>query len=158
MSPQQVGLRTGTDPRHLFLTKGLLTADALNPFLQQQLLLDNVFNTMLPNQLKRWLLVYMIGRKPYVELKEFKSNRRLAKQGVPQGGVLSPNLFNLYLLTFFAITTCYRSWPQLICGAIRHELLQLGANFGYPAFLDSHQPGSDSKTLRTGLELSIRAT
>ena len=39
-----------------------------------------------------------------------------------------------------AITTCYRSWPQLICGAIRHELLQLGANFGYPAFLDSHQP------------------
>ena len=45
-----------------------------------------------------------------------------------------------YLLTYLAITTCYRSWPQLICGAIRHELLQLGANFGYPAFLDSQQP------------------
>ena len=45
-----------------------------------------------------------------------------------------------YLLTYLAITICYRSWPQLICGAIRHELLQLGANFGYPAFLDSHQP------------------
>ena len=44
------------------------------------------------------------------------------------------------LLTYLAITSCYRSWPQLICGAIRHELLQLGANFGYPAFLDSHQP------------------
>ena len=40
--------------------------------------------------------------------------------------------------TYLAITTCYRSWPQLICGTIRHELLQLGANFGYPAFLDSH--------------------
>ena len=48
--------------------------------------------------------------------------------------------FIYYLLTYLAITTCYRSWPQLICGAIRHELLQLGANFGYPAFLDSHQP------------------
>ena len=49
-------------------------------------------------------------------------------------------IFNYYLLTYVAITTCYRSWPQLICGAIRHELLQVGANFGYPAFLDSHQP------------------
>ena len=45
-----------------------------------------------------------------------------------------------YLLTYLAITTCYRSWPQLICGAIHHELLQVGVNFGYPAFLDSHQP------------------
>ena len=44
-----------------------------------------------------------------------------------------------YLLTYLAITTCYRSWPELICGAIRHELLPLGANFGYPAILDSHQ-------------------
>ena len=35
-------------------------------------------------------------------------------------------------LTYLAITTCYRSWPHLICGAIRHELLELGANFGYP--------------------------
>ena len=45
-----------------------------------------------------------------------------------------------YLLSYSAITTCYRSWPELIYGAIRHEVLQLGANFGYPAFLDSHQP------------------
>ena len=44
------------------------------------------------------------------------------------------------LLTYLAITICFRSWPQLICGAIRYELLQLGPNFGYPAFLDSHQP------------------
>ena len=27
------------------------------------------------------------------------------------------------LLTYLAITTCYRSWPQLICGAIQYELL-----------------------------------
>ena len=43
-----------------------------------------------------------------------------------------------YLLTYLAITTCYRSWPQLICGAIHHELLQLGANFGYTVFLGFH--------------------
>ena len=45
-----------------------------------------------------------------------------------------------YLLTYLAITTCYRSWPQRICGAIRHEMLQLSANFGYQACLGSHQP------------------
>ena len=56
------------------------------------------------------------------------------REGPPKASVVT------YLLTYLAITTCYRSWPQLICGAIRHELLQLGANFGYPAFLDSHQP------------------
>ena len=44
------------------------------------------------------------------------------------------------LLTYLAITTCNRSSPQLICGAIYHELLQLGAYFGYSAFLDSNQP------------------
>ena len=27
-----------------------------------------------------------------------------------------------YSLTYLAITTCYRSWLQLICGAIHHEL------------------------------------
>ena len=45
-----------------------------------------------------------------------------------------------FILTYLALTTCYRSWPQLICGAIHRELLQLGANFGYLAFVDSHQP------------------
>ena len=45
-----------------------------------------------------------------------------------------------YLLTYLAITTCYRSWPRLICGAIHHGLLQLGVNFGNRAFLDSHEP------------------
>ena len=39
--------------------------------------------------------------------------------------------------SYLTITTCYRSWPQLICDAIDHELLQLGANFGNPAFLNS---------------------
>ena len=48
----------------------------------------------------------------------------------------------IYLRTYLAITTCCRSWPQLICGAIHHELLQLGANFWVSEirFLDSHQP------------------
>ena len=54
-----------------------------------------------------------------------------------------------YLLTFWVITICYRSWRQLICDVIHHELLQLGANFGYSAFLDSHPPVSKAKSSST---------
>ena len=39
------------------------------------------------------------------------------------------------LLTYLATTICYSSWPQLICDAIYHALLQLGANFGFPYLL-----------------------
>ena len=42
-----------------------------------------------------------------------------------------------YLVTYLAVTTCYRSWRQLNYDAIHHELLQLDANFGYPAMLHS---------------------
>ena len=71
------------------------------------------------------------------------------------------------LLTYLAIKTCYRSWPQLICDAIHHALLQFGANFWYVvkfssnclaqrwrgrSFVQLAPFGSDSKTLRTGLQ------
>ena len=52
--------------------------------------------------------------------------------------------------SYLTITTCYRSWPQLICDAIHQELLQLGANIGDPAFLDSHPtvwPNADEAVL-----------
>ena len=45
LSPQQVGLRTGTDPGHLLLAKALLTPDALNPLQQQEI--DESFSTRL---------------------------------------------------------------------------------------------------------------
>ena len=31
-------------------------------------------------------------------------------------------IYFTFLLAYLAITTCYRSWPQLICGAIHLEL------------------------------------
>ena len=39
----------------------------------------------------------MAGRQSYVEFRNSKSGLRKNKQGVPQGGVLSPLLFNTYL-------------------------------------------------------------
>ena len=42
-------------------------------------LLDDVFNSMPPNQLKRWLLAYMTERQSYVEFRGVKS----PKEGSP---------------------------------------------------------------------------
>ena len=80
-------------------------------------------------------------------------------------------IWKLYtILTYLAVTTYCSSWPQLIYDAIHQELLQHGANFGYPAFTCLTQrwqgrpllwfppPGSDSRTLRSRLELLMRIT
>ena len=81
----------------------------------------------------------------YKHTKIVKNKYGIAMLSIVQSGNLRRNSNNMqwgitYLLTYLAIITCYRSWPQLICDAIHHKLLQLGANFGYPTFLDSYPP------------------
>lgn len=46
----------------------------------------------------RWLLNYIQGKQTFVEFRGTKSKHSQIQQGVPQGGVLSPLLFNIYLL------------------------------------------------------------
>ena len=61
------------------------------------LLLKDLSETSLPNTIKRWLAVYMSGRQSFVSFRDRTSKYRKLKQGVPQGGVLSPILFNFYV-------------------------------------------------------------
>ena len=63
-----------------------------------QQLLDCVFNADLPATIRRWLYSYMQNRRAKVHLRQSKS--RKMKTGVVQGGVLSPALFNYYLVDF----------------------------------------------------------
>ena len=69
---------------------------------------DKLLDTMLPNQLKRWLLVYMTGRQSHDEFRGVKSKRRLAKKDV----VLSPIIFNLYNNNNFITNTRNRARPR----------------------------------------------
>ena len=62
-----------------------------------QILLDDICNLDLNDYLKRWLCAYLRGRQTYVVFRGTRSKFRKVKQGVPQGGVLSPTLFNLYM-------------------------------------------------------------
>ena len=47
--------------------------------------------------IKRFLVAYLRGRQTFVEFRGKRSKCRKMRQGVPQGGVLSPTLFNLYM-------------------------------------------------------------
>ena len=89
-----------------------------------------------------WLIIYTPNQKDHLPQSadhrfmqyqwDYLENKS-QKRSITSKNSIQP----AYLLTYLAIITCYRSWPQLICGAIHHDLLQLGANFGYPAFLDT---------------------
>ena len=57
----------------------------------------DIMETTMPTSVKRWTINYLRGRQTFVEYQNAKSKLRKLKAGVPQGGVLSPILFNLYL-------------------------------------------------------------
>ena len=63
------------------------------------LLLADILESALPSAAKKWVAAYLRDRQTYVEFRNHKSTHRKVHQGVPQGGVLSPLLFNFYLAT-----------------------------------------------------------
>ena len=62
-----------------------------------EILLNDIMELEMNHHLKRFLFAYLRGRQTYVEFRGKKSKHRKMRQGVPQGGVLSPLLFNLYM-------------------------------------------------------------
>ena len=61
------------------------------------ILLKDIYELNLSDRIKRFLCSYLRGRQTYVEFRGSKSKLRKMRQGVPQGGVLSPLLFNIYM-------------------------------------------------------------
>jgi endonuclease/exonuclease/phosphatase family metal-dependent hydrolase len=60
-------------------------------------LLQKILNTKIPNKIIKFLSNYLKGREAYTIFQDAKSRKRKLKTGVPQGGVLSPCLFNIYM-------------------------------------------------------------
>ena len=108
-----------------------------------EILLKDVAELPLNHHLKRFLFAYLRGRQTFVEFRGAKSKHRKMRQGVPQGGVLSPLLFNLYmsklptppgdirLVTYADDSTVLNSGKQTgpICDQLNEYLVTLNSWF-----------------------------
>jgi hypothetical protein len=65
--------------------------------INHNILINKIINTTIPTTYKKYLANYLKGRQGYTEYNNTASKKRIIKTGVPQGSVLSPALFNLYL-------------------------------------------------------------
>ena len=61
-----------------------------------RLLIQKLCNTTLDSQLCRVIQNLLSDRRFYVELNNERSRWKIQKNGLPQGSVLSPTLFNIY--------------------------------------------------------------
>ena len=59
-------------------------------------LIDKLTQTNIPHTILRYIANYIKGRMAYTTFRNHTSTKRQFKSGVPQGGVLSPILFNIY--------------------------------------------------------------
>ena len=59
-------------------------------------LIGKLLQTSTPGTILKFVANYIKGRKPYTSFRNHKSIQRQVKTGIPQGGVLSPTLFNIH--------------------------------------------------------------
>ena len=59
-------------------------------------LIGKLIQTSTPDTILKFVADYIKGRKACTSFRNHKSIQRQVKAGVPQGGVLSPTLFNTY--------------------------------------------------------------
>ena len=111
--------------------------------------LDTVDHDILVNKLQhygirglanKWLCSYLDKRKQYVGINGINSECSHVKCGVPQGSILGPSLFILYIndmfnmsksmkAIVFADDTCAGKDPTDVCDKVSRELIKLSKWF-----------------------------
>ena len=109
----QYGFRAGRSCEHALLNAKNTISDALNKnqvavlllidfskafdMVDHDLLLSKLSHYGIRGNAHRWLTSYLSNREQYVCINGIDSNRSLIKYGVPQGSILGPLLFVIYI-------------------------------------------------------------
>ena len=93
----------------------------------------------IPNQLIRWVKLFMIDRKIELAFDGKKQAARAVRTGIPQGSPISPILFSIYVRFLFS--------------EIKNE--HKYANIKMPSFIDDVAIGVESKSAKENCKLLI---
>ena len=101
------------------------------------------------NNMLNWIQSYLFNRRARVSLDQLSSRKILLRQGVPQGGVISPTLFLVFINDLVSELKAALYADDLVLWCKKEHASTATTGFNKP--LTNLQPG-----LRIGVSLSTR--